>query len=34
MPVEAFYVGLLMIAALGMAWLMGWSVYNMYRSHP
>lgn len=34
MPVEAFSVGLLMTAAVGMAGLTGWSDYTTYRGHP
>jgi hypothetical protein len=34
MRVEAISVGVLIIAALGMAWLTGWSAYNLYRGHP
>jgi hypothetical protein len=32
--VEAFYVALLIAAALGIAWLAGLSVYKLYRGHP
>jgi hypothetical protein len=29
--VEAFYVGLLIVAALGVVWLAGLSAYKLYR---
>jgi hypothetical protein len=32
--VEAFYVGLLIVAAFGVAWLAGLSAYKLYRGQP